>query len=245
MLTLLAQVDPSPPKTGGNVFEIMTNVFSRADTLAHPQDLATNLQAMSVVWAVVFLTAGLVCLLSGYRFYRTVVVVLAFAIGGLAGYYLGKKIDAAYVVAGCLAVLLAVGVFPLMKYAVAIMGGLVGAFMGANSWSAIALMLQTDNKPNPAVDNYWIGALLGLLVCGMLAFILFNLSVVVFTSVSGSTVAVLGALALLLQFQPWRQSISEGISTNAMIVPILVLVPAVIGFILQESWGLSDGREDA
>lgn len=244
MLTLLAQADTSP-NTGRNLFEIMTSVFSRADTLAHPQDLVSNLQALSVVWAVVFLTAGLVCLLSGCRFYRTVVVVLALAIGAFAGYYLGKKIDAEYVVAGCLALLLAVCVFPLMKYAVAIMGGLVGAFVGANSWSAIALMLQTDNKPSSAAENYWIGALLGLLVCGMLAFILFNVSVVFFTSVSGSTVAVLGALALLLQIQPWRQSISEGISTNAMIVPLLVLVPAVIGFILQESWGLSEGSAEA
>ena len=43
-----------------------------------------------------------------------------------------------------------------------------------------------------------------MIVCGMLAFILFKLTVVLFTSGSGSTLAVLGFLALILQFKPWQ-----------------------------------------
>lgn len=145
-------------------------------------------------------------MLSGYRFYKTIVVLLALAIGVFAGYYLGKKIHAEYVVAGCLGALLAVCVFPLMKYAVALMGGLVGAFIGANSWSAISRMLQSGGElSDQAAENYWIGELVGLLVCGMLAFILFKVSVVLSTSVSGSTLAVMGALALLMQVQPWQE----------------------------------------
>ena len=73
---------------------------------------------MSGVWAMIFLAAGLVCLFQGYKIYKTVTVVLALSIGAFAGYYLGKKIHAEYVVAGCLAVLTAVSCFPLMKYAV-------------------------------------------------------------------------------------------------------------------------------
>lgn len=233
MPTMFAKID-APSLV--NLLENLTGVFSRPDMLAHPVDLASRLQELSAVWAVVFLTAGLVCMLSGYRFYKTIVVLLALAIGVFAGYYLGKKINAEYVVAGCLGALLAVCVFPLMKYAVALIGGLVGAFIGANSWSAISRMLQSGGKlSDQAADNIWIGALVGLLVCGMLAFILFKVSVVLSTSVSGSTLAVMGALALLMQVQPWQKSVSEGISTHAMVVPLLVVVPAVIGFILQVS----------
>lgn len=75
---------------------------------------------------------------------------------------------------------------------------------------------------------------MGLLLFGMLAFILFKITVVMFTSVSGSTIAVLGGVALLLQIERFEATIAESISAHAMILPILVLVPAVIGFILQE-----------
>lgn len=68
----------------------------------------------------------------------------------------------------------------------------------------------------------------------MLAFILFKLSVVLFTSVSGSTVAVMGALALLLSFEPWRETVTQGLMANQLVIPLLVAVPAAIGLIMQE-----------
>ncbi len=70
----------------------------------------------------------------------------------------------------------------------------------------------------------------------MLAFILFKLSIVLFTSVSGATIAVLGGLALLLSFDPWQETIRSGLTASQMVIPLLVFVPAVIGLILQESW---------
>ena len=158
---------------------------------------------------------------------------MALALGAFLGYYLGKKIDAEYVVAGCLAILMAVTCFPLMKYAVSALGGLAGAFMGANAWSATARLLSRGGDTTVS-QHYWVGALIGLLICGMLTFILFKIAVVMFTSVSGSTVAVLGAVALLLQIDIFQRTIAQSISAHAAILPLLVLVPALIGFILQE-----------
>lgn len=226
MLNMVAQAHPS-------VFDSVIEIFSRFDTLAHPENLLEALQAMSGVWAMIFLAAGLICLFQGYKIYKTVTVILALSIGAFAGYYLGKKIDAEYVVAGCLAMLTAVSCFPLMKYAVSVLGGLAGAFIGANSWSAIGRVLGSHGS-NSVSQHYWVGALVGLLVFGMLAFILFKITVVMFTSVSGSTIAVLGGVALLLQVEKFQATIADSISAHAMILPILVLVPAVIGFILQE-----------
>ena len=53
-----------------NLFETVARMFSRADTLAQPDALVAHLKALSVVWAVVFLIAGTLCLLSGYKFYK-------------------------------------------------------------------------------------------------------------------------------------------------------------------------------
>ena len=218
------------------VLDTIRNVFSRADTLAHPDMLVSHLQALSVVWAVIFLVAGLLCMFNGYRFYRTATVVLALAIGVIIGYTLGLKISAPYVVAGALGILLAVSCVPMMKFAVAILGGLSGAWVGANVWTALCYVVKEDSEAvNLAVEHHWVGALIGLVVCGMLAFILFKLSVVLFTCVSGSTIAMLGVLALLLQIKPWEENIRHGLSAHATIVPILVFVPAIIALILQKS----------
>ena len=227
------------------VFDTISKVFSRADTLAHPDSLMTHLQALSVVWAVVFLVAGIACMFSGCKFYRAVTVIVAMTIGMTAGYALGLEIHAPYVVGGCLAILFAVACFPLMKYAVALFGGLSGAWVGANVWTAVCHVVNRSNPEvaQAAATKHWFGALLGLIICGMLAFVLFKLSVVLFTSVSGSTIAVLGILALLLQFKPWQETIRNGLSAHALTIPLIVFVPALIGLILQESAQTPAGSE--
>ncbi len=220
--------------TTPNIFETLSGVFSRVDLLAHPRGLVDVLAQMSIVWAVVLLIAGLVCLLNGYKLYRWVTIALAGGIGGVAGYCLGQRISAEFIVAGCLAALLAVVAYPLMKYAVAAMGGIVGAFLGANLWGACAGLV--DSSSRATVENtYWVGALIGLVLCGMLAFVLFKLSVVIFTSVSGATIAMLGVLGLVLQVPAWKSGITSWAgNANAMVLPLLVIVPAIIGLILQQ-----------
>ncbi|MCE9590580.1 MAG: TMEM198/TM7SF3 family protein [Planctomycetes bacterium] len=230
LLTLAAAAqDPS-------VFEVVTGIFSRVDTLAQPDNLMLHLKNLSVVWAAIFFAAGLVSLLQGYKFYKAVTVVMAFMIGGFVGYTLGKQVKADYIVAGCCAALFAVSCWPLMKYAVAAMGGLAGAFLGANAWSAVVATMNTRGQganPDPHQNTYWVGALVGLVLCGMLAFILFKLSVVMFTCVCGATVAVLSGISLLMQVPHWQDSITGALSRNAVALPLLVFVPALIGLILQ------------
>lgn len=219
------------------MLDTVTHVFSRADTLAHPGSLMDHLQHLSIVWSVIFMVAGLLCMINGYRFYKTATVILALAIGATTGYALGMRISAPYIVAGSLGLLLAVACFPMMRFSIAIMGGMTGAWLGANVWTATAHLVNKGNPEaaNSAAQNHWVGALIGLIVCGMLAFILFKLTIVLFTSVSGSTLAVLGFLALILQFKPWQEHIRSGLSANALIIPILVIAAAGIGLILQES----------
>ncbi|MCC6580658.1 MAG: hypothetical protein IT440_09460 [Phycisphaeraceae bacterium] len=218
-----------------NVFDVMSEVFSRGDTLTHPQDLMTSLQSMSIVWALVFLAAGLACLLHGAKYYKLVVIGAALTLGLGVGYYLGKQIEASWVVAGCFGVLFAVCCWPLMKYAVAIFGGLVGAFIGANAWAAGASLLAGSHDVQAMTENYWIGALIGLILFGLLAFILFKLSLVLFTSFSGSMISVLGGLTLLMQVPAWRDPVSQSITAHRVIIPLIMLVPMIIGLIHQHT----------
>jgi hypothetical protein len=175
-------------------------------------------------------------------------VAIAFVIGSFLGYWLGEQVQAPLIVAGCVGLLVAVIAMPMMKYAVALLGGLAGAFLGANLWSGFAHAVNEAQKSTVvAPDAYWIGALVMLIVCGMLAFMLFKLSIVLFTSVSGSTIAVMGALALLLSFEPMRQSVSEGLTASQVVIPLLVAVPAFIALILHHSpspAGSGGGEDD-
>jgi len=246
MLALIAQATgpaTTPAERGGlqGLLDTLVHVFSSPDTLAQPANLTGSLVNLSVVWAVVFIIAGVLCMLSGYRFYKVAVVIVALMMGLLVGHWLGARIGAPQmIVAGCLGLLLAVCAFPLMKYAVAVLGGLSGAFLGANLWAGVTEAINRAAETSLPVDAYYVGALVGLIVCGMLAFILFELTIVLFTSVSGATLAVLGGLALLMSFDSGRE-FARGLETSRLVIPLMVLVPAVIGLILQETWAHDSG----
>lgn len=274
MISLLAQAVETPstaaadPATTAPVpidmwsethrlFQTGVDIFSRGDTLAKPDVLVEHLTQLGTIWAIVFVVAGLACMLKGYQFYKVAVVTLVGMIGSLAGYWLGLSIQAPpFIGAGCVGVLLAVLAIPLMKYAVAVLGGLSGAFIGANLWAGVGRAFDsayakkvaeydgTGTDPSTGVlaklseympaDAYWVGALAGLLVCGILAFVLFKISIHLFTSVSGATIAVFGVIALLLNIDNFSGTVAEGLSSSALVIPMLVLVPAAIGFLMQE-----------
>ncbi|MEM8783628.1 MAG: hypothetical protein AAGE65_12330 [Planctomycetota bacterium] len=229
------------------LFEAVTTILGRGDALTNTDSLIAGLQSLGMVWAVVLTTVGLLCMFNGYRWHRVATVTTALLLGLFAGYWLGKMLNAPFVVAGCLGALLFVVAFPLMKYMVAALGGLAGAFLGANLWAGVAKEMEKaaiQNANGAAVPPdgllmdpgmYWVGALIGLIVCGMLAFVLWKLSIVVYTSVSGSTLAVIGILALLLSVDGFAAPIKEGLSASYLVVPLLVFVPAAIGLILQET----------
>ena len=224
---------------------VIPNLFGRLDTLAHPEMLVDNLQKLSIISAAIFVTVGIVCLLQGYKLYKGVVIFMALALGWIVGHHLGKHIEAEFVVATCLGVLLAVVAWPFMKYGVALAGALAGAFIGANAWSALAERINSSGSVTLPPDAYWAGALIGLVLFGLLTFILFEWSIVLFTSVSGSVLAVIGILALLLQIPAWQEGLTKSLTANALVIPMLVIVPAVAGLVLQHQFGAGQKLEAA
>ncbi|MCC7191934.1 MAG: hypothetical protein IT444_04035 [Phycisphaeraceae bacterium] len=227
----------SQPRSEG-FLEVLTQIFSRIDTLANPGDLLRHVQNLSLVWGAILLAAGLLCLFQGAKYYKVVTVIFALAVGGIVGYALSRHMNAAPIVSGCLAALFAVICWPLMKYAVAIMGGIAGAFLGANAWTAIAATAAGQAENGGAANASklcWVGALMGLIICGMLAFVLFKVAIVFFTSVSGATVALIGALCLLTEVKDIRVALTDNFGHNALVLPLLMIVPACIGLILQHT----------
>lgn len=232
LITLAQAAGERPPQ------EVLPQLWQRLDALAHPDKLVEVLSQLSMVWAGVFMATGLVCLLKGYRVYKGAVILLALGLGAGVGYQLGQSIpDAKVIVAGCLAVLLAVVAWPMMKYAVAVAAGLAGATIGANAWASLAGKISALTEANISADSYWIGALMGLLLFGLSAFILFELAVVMFTSFGGSTLLVFGMIALLLNVPQVKETVSNSLQADPLVVPLLVIVPAIIGLIFQQQAG--------
>jgi len=209
-----------------NTMEALRGLFGRMDILSHPDELLSSLGQMPIVLASVFVVVGLMCVLNGYNWHKWVVVILAF-LGGIAlGNLLSAQLGKSSIVAFAIGALCAIIATPMLKITIALFGGLTGAFLGANAWSAF----------NTAhAEAHWAGAAMGFIVLAMASFILFKLVIVLFTSIGGAAMFVLGGITLLLQVDGWENAIRDSLTANEKIVPLLVAVGAVSGFVLQQS----------
>jgi hypothetical protein len=77
----------------------------------------------------------------------------------------------------------------------------------------------------------------------MASLLLFRVMIVLFTSVSGAAMVVFGALVLLLQNDAWEPAIRDSLTSNELLLPILVTLAAVAGFVLQEGRNRKEAAE--
>ncbi|MFG0329766.1 MAG: hypothetical protein ACF8PN_07710 [Phycisphaerales bacterium] len=218
---------------GETIAEIGLNPFaglfgadaSRLDILNHPAELLDALQQLHIVWAGIFVAVGLLSVLNGYRWHRFIVLTIAFFVGLGLGNWMSRSMEASLVVAACVGVLLAVVAWPLMRYAIAVCGGLAGAFVGANAWTAMSMPPET----------HYAGALIGLVAFGMASFILYRVVIIGMTCIAGAFVCVVGVITLLMHVESLQSVIRDAFTGNTIIMPMLVLVTAVTGFVIQQS----------
>lgn len=230
--TLAAAPANGGDKLDGSPFAVLTEQFRKGmDVLMRPDDLAEALTQINIVWAGVMVVLGIICTFQGYRWRKTVVLILAALCGLWAGSALGGQLGSGAMIAAlALAMLFAIIALPLMKFTVAFFGGLAGAFLGANLWSMLA--------PPEQQSSVQLGAVIGLIAMGMLAFIAFRVVVIVFTSIVGSTMLVLGMLSMLVGLGVWQGDLGATMTDNRMIVPLIVAVVALIGGVIQHGGGL-------
>jgi len=228
------------PLTLAADFNSFGSAFQQLDILTQPDKLLDALSKMPLVVASVVLVVGILCTLNGYKWHKWVVVALAFLLGLGIGHILSQQMGKSLIVAIALGVLFATVATPMLRWTVAIFGGLTGAFLGANAWTL------TNASPH---DAQWAGAVMGFIALALLSFVIFRIVVVLFTSIGGAAMTVLGAITCLMQVPGWEPAIRNSLSTNQYLIPLLVTVAAVAGFVIQESRvrgaGASGGGEEA
>ena len=197
----------------------------RLDILTQPDQLLEALASMHIVWASALVVVGALCVLNGYRWHKWVIVICAF-LGGLGlGNLLSQQMGQSRIVMAAVGLLCAVIATPLLRFAVAVFGGLTGAFIGANLWTALT----------QSPDAHLAGAGMGFIALGLAAFIMFRLVIVLFTSIGGAAMGVLGTITLLLHVPAWESSVRTSLQGNQLLVPLLVGVAAVTGFVFQHN----------
>jgi len=225
----LAQSAEALSETGENPIFIFNGALTgRLDALNHPEHLLSALSDIHPVWAVIFVIVGALSIVHGYRWHKPLVLVLSALLGVGAGTFIGEQIGGAHAIAAAsTSLLFVVLALPGLKFAVALFGGLAGAFAGANAWTAFG--------GDPSLHH--MGSVIGLIVLGMLAFMTFRVVIVLFTSIGGTVFLLFGALALMLRVESWQNGIASALETKPLILPMIAIVIACVGVVLQLGGG--------
>ncbi|MCK5565311.1 MAG: hypothetical protein KAJ07_08700 [Planctomycetes bacterium] len=190
------------------------------------------LQITSLTWlqAVLAISFGIVYLMYGWRIFRVLVVICFALIGMFIGIKLGTMAGSAIWggVAGL--ILLSVMSMPLMKWCVCILGAAAGGILTAGLWYAFEL-------PQMYI---WAGATVGVVAGGMISFIILKASVMLFTSLGGSAITVIGILALLHLYEkiqvPVTTHIHDMVHNQNWFLPVALMVPTLLGIVLQNKF---------
>ncbi len=185
--------------------------------------------SLNLVEAVTFISFGAVCLFYGWRVFK-ILVVISFALLGLfLGFSITDKIVGlnSQLWGGLIGmVLLAVLSIPLMKWAVCLLGAAAGGILSSGIWYASGL-----------TEKYILaGALIGMVAGGMISFIVYKIAVILFTSLGGSCLIVVGSLALLYLYPQTSERVEEIIFTKKWFLPTVLMAPTLIGIILQNKF---------
>jgi hypothetical protein len=185
--------------------------------------------SLNLVEAVTFISFGAVCLFYGWRVFK-ILVVISFALLGLfLGFSITDKIVGlnSQLWGGLVGmVLLAVLSVPLMKWAVCLLGAAAGGILSSGIWYASGL-----------TERYILaGALIGMVAGGMISFIVFKVAIILFSSLGGSCLIVVGSLAILYLYPQTSERLEEIIFTKKWFLPTVLTAPTLIGVILQNKF---------
>lgn len=187
---------------------------------------------MGIGTAILLVLLGFIYLLWGFPWHKTLIMINAAILGGYVGVMLGQRFGGYAFAGGFLGAGAAAAIgWPLMKWTVAVVGGICGAIFGATVWLSAGL------DPGFA----WAGALTGLIFFGMLSFILFRGSVIMYTALQGSVMLVIGLLGLAYQHATLAPTISTNMLRQPLLMPVAVLIPAILGLIYQQTHSAGGG----
>ena len=218
--------------TFSNTWETILNSL---DLFRRPDEILRMLTSLPIVAAVVVTVVGAACVFRGYKWHKAVVVLLSLLLGFAVGRMISQDVGKSAVVAISLGVLLAAIASPLLKYAVAVFAGIAGAGIGATAWSFF----------NPGETSLaWAGAGMGFITLALLSFIFFRIVVIIFTSVGGAAMMVMGLAAILLHIESVSTQVQEQLSLHPGVLPLLVVTAAVLGIVHQQGGSTESAGEE-
>jgi hypothetical protein len=219
---------PDPNKTPYALLHRFTGVSSDPVLPAHwpvQGDLLDWCKAAGPGVAVILILAGIVYLLFGYSIFKALVTLNAALLGGYVGMMLGERSGVEVPASIVGALLAATCAWPTMKYAVAIMGGLFGMVLGVTMWRLSNL--------DPSFG--WSGGMTGMVLFGLLSFLLFRECIITYTSLQGSVMLVFGLLGLILKYQEIGDPLTHHFELKPFLLPLAIFVPTLCGFIYQKA----------
>jgi hypothetical protein len=214
---------------------IWQTAFLLAQQAAQSQAAESQSSPVTVVWehvtklevveALTFISFGVVCLFYGWRIFKILVTICFALVGLLIGIWANQQLiqgNVVWLAMICIAFFSFLSI-PLMHWGVSLLGSVSGGILTAGATMAFGL-----NDPRLLLA----GGLVGLVAGGMISFIVFKAAVILFTSLGGSALVAVGLLAVLYHHVDAKQ-LETFVFGYRWFVPALILVPMIIGSVLQ------------
>lgn len=208
-----------------------TGAQAAQQTSIVPIDLIwEQITALTWLQALIAVSFGAVYLFYGWRIFKVITVVCFGMLGLFAGMRVGEMMNSANSVlwGGVigLAVLAAISI-PLMKWAVSILGAVAGGIITSAIWYACGLPQQF----------LWAGAIIGIIAGGMISFIVFRIAVMLFTSLGGAALIIVGILALLYRYELHQSEKADFIRSLVFnydwFLPVVMIFATFVGMLIQ------------
>lgn len=194
--------------------------------LSHPSYLPTYADVMT--WchemdpgsAALLLILGVVFLLFGFTIYRALIALTAAILGAYLGFGLTEKMQNMSLIGLSVgAVVFGAVAWVWTNWIAAVIGAIIGGLLGSAIWQMAGL--------NPAFA--WSGALTGAVFLGLLCFILFRVSVIIYTSLQGAVMLAFGVLGMAYRYDAAGRFADERMNAWPMLLPATVLVLMLCG----------------
>lgn len=184
-----------------------------------------HISKLDVVEALTFISFGVVCLFYGWRIFKILVTICFGLLGLFVGIWANEQLIGGNVIWLSMICILFFAILsvPLMRWGVSILGSISGGVLAAGATLAFGLHDQR---------LLLAGGLTGLVAGGMISFIVFQIAVILFTSLGGSSMVAVGLLAVLHQHLD-PQQLEIFVFDSRWFLPMMLLVPMAIGAFLQ------------
>ena len=84
---------------------------------------------------------------------------------------------------------------------------------------------------------------MGLAGFGMISFIVFRGSVMMYTSLQGAFMMVFGILGLIYQYSDAAKQVTEHLKIQPVLLPASIFIPALLGLIFQQHYHAAPSGE--